>query len=43
MGRGSLMLGQLSINFCDTCDEFGMVSVVDGKLMVQPCDCVEGE
>ena len=43
MGRGSLMLGQLSISFCDTCNEFGMVSVVDDTLMVQPCDCVEGE
>mgnify|MGYP006999137851 CR=1 FL=1 len=40
---GYWLLGQLSINFCDTCDEFGVVSVVDGKLMIQPCDCVEGE
>jgi hypothetical protein len=41
------MLGQLSISFCDTCNEFGMVSVVDGKLMIQYCDCevetLEGE
>ena len=41
------MLGQLSISFCDICNEFGMVSVVDGKLMIQYCDCevetVEGE
>jgi hypothetical protein len=41
------MIGQLSINFCDTCNEFGMVSVVNGKLNVQYCDCevetVEGE
>jgi hypothetical protein len=44
---GKVMLGQLSISFCDTCNEFGMVSVVDGKLMIQYCDCevetVEGE
>jgi hypothetical protein len=41
------LLGQLSISFCDVCNEFGMVSVVNGKLMVQYCDCevetVEGE
>jgi hypothetical protein len=47
MGKGKVMLGQLSINFCDTCNEFGMVSVVDGKLMIQYCDCevetLEGE
>ena len=43
MGKGKVMLGQLSINFCDVCNEFGMVSVVDGKMMFQPCDCVEGE
>ena len=44
---GKVMLGQLSIHFCDTCNEFGMVSVVNGRLMVQYCDCevetVEGE
>jgi hypothetical protein len=44
---GKVMLGQLSISFCDVCNEFGMVSVVDGKLMIQYCDCevetVEGE
>jgi hypothetical protein len=47
MGKGKVMLGQLSISFCDVCNEFGMVSVVDGKLMVQYCDCkvetLEGE
>jgi len=41
------MLGQLSIHFCEVCNEFGMVSVVNGKLMVQYCDCevetLEGE
>jgi len=41
------MLGQLSINFCDVCNEFGMVSVVDGKVNVEFCDCpgeaLEGE
>jgi hypothetical protein len=41
------MLGQLSISFCETCCEFGMVSVVDGKVNVQFCDCpgeaLEGE
>jgi hypothetical protein len=44
---GKVMLGQLSISFCDTCNEFGMVSVVNGKLNVQYCDCevetLEGE
>jgi hypothetical protein len=37
------MIGELSIHFCEVCNEFGMVSVVNGKLMVQQCDCVEGE
>jgi hypothetical protein len=41
------MLGQISVHFCETCFEFSMVSVVDGKLMVQYCDCevetLEGE
>lgn len=43
MGRGVLMEGNFSIHFCDNCDEFGLVSVVNGKLMVQQCDCVKGE
>ncbi len=33
------MLGQLSVHFCEVCCEFGMVSVVNGKIMVQYCDC----
>jgi hypothetical protein len=41
------MIGQLSVNFCEDCNEFGLVSVVNGKLNVQYCDCevetVEGE
>ena len=41
------MIGQLSVHFCEVCCEFGMVSVVNGKLMVQYCDCevetLEGE
>jgi hypothetical protein len=41
------MLGQISISFCDVCNDFGMVSVVNGKLIVQDCNCetetVEGE
>jgi hypothetical protein len=44
---GKVMLGQISVHFCEVCCEFGVVSVVDGKLMVQYCDCevetVEGE
>jgi hypothetical protein len=44
---GKVMLGQISVHFCEVCCEFGMVSVVDGKLMIQYCDCevetVEGE
>jgi hypothetical protein len=39
--KGTPMQGTFSINFCDTCDEFGLVSEVNGKLMVQPCDCVK--
>jgi hypothetical protein len=39
--KGTPMQGSFSINFCDDCNEFGLVSEVNGKLMVQPCDCVE--
>ena len=44
---GKVMLGQISVHFCETCCEFAMVSVVNGKVMVQNCDCevetLEGE
>lgn len=44
---GKVMLGQISVHFCEVCCEFGMVSVVNGKLDVQFCDCpgeaLEGE
>jgi hypothetical protein len=35
------MKGSFSIHFCDDCQEFGMVSVVNDKLMVQQCECVK--
>lgn len=37
------MQGTFSINFCETCNDFGLVSVVNGKLMVQSCECVKGD
>jgi hypothetical protein len=41
------MIDQISLHFCETCFEFGMVSLVDGKIKVEYCDCevetVEGE
>jgi hypothetical protein len=33
------MLGQISVHFCEVCCEFGVVSVVNGKLDIQFCDC----
>ena len=35
------MQGSFSISFCDDCCEFGVVSVVNGKMTVQQCDCVK--
>jgi hypothetical protein len=35
------MQGTFSINFCDECNEFGVVSVVNGKMTVHGCDCIE--
>jgi hypothetical protein len=28
-----------SVHFCDVCFEFGIVSVINGRLAVDPCEC----
>jgi hypothetical protein len=33
------MEDQTSVHFCEACFEFGIVSVVNGRLSVESCHC----
>jgi hypothetical protein len=39
--KAGKMVGHLSVHECSTCNGYGFVSVVNGKISVIECDCKE--